>query len=1103
MCGPEQVSVAASKAALKACPSCSLLGSEQVVLPALNRKVNVVHAWKKAEGIPETIYLDENGQQVDLESLQDADSEARHATHGVLSPDLADEELATKAGDVVAIYLTAPCLPPDQDRERIAVDPEYAAEYESQLAASVEGAQKGLFEALGERGYFPDNVVPDSPMVHAFVRVEDLRAIAFDQRVASIDPDEGIGAPTSDDWIYSTDLDMAHDWGWDGSGQRIALILRERPPNYDNGTDVTIADYAVDPPGGAYSTNATWAVGVVRSNPGPSGGLRDTPPRYAGSAPASTTYMANTEGYGVGSVEDWARNLGCRVFVYGRASSSPATTALSAHDRYVDFFARTRPCTNGCLHYVAPAGNRNVPSTSLPNEWVAGTSASTHVQNRFFNGLIVGGTYNPVGGRGTLWSDQAMYIWSAWENVGSRTLRELPHLVAPAVDVDAGTDVYGDPQTFSGTSASASIVGGVIADLLEQTANLRSWPEAVRSILMVTTPGSIDGAPFSLKDTDAGGGATDDKDGAGFVSASRAAFVGTLANQAPAGTTLRGWYGDQVFPSEFTGGLYTTYVPVVGVRPNETLRVALSWTATGSCTDPATCVEPILDANLDLYLTNTATQVPVDWSTTTPNNYEYATYTNLTGATVNVRINVGLTGTFATGVTSTYAGLAWDTVGDYFYADLCNTQQMAAPYRVFSQQDAGGDYLDQRALDASALYNNEYVAAWQSTKNVLQGDVDVVASLFSRDWTTKDAVPFQVNSTSGRQVFPAVDGLLHDRFVVAWQNVQAGIKARVFTKYKGGSEIDVYTAANSFKPDVASYVNPHFGFEWYWIAWQSGTSVRLKMCVGELCGAPNPDILVATNGANQETRASTRVATIASTAPASDDRGGAIVAWVANSGLGQGRVQVACYRINGTTKAAPANVSLGHAVYERNPVGASMADGGFLIAWASFGDDFNGNGGPDGNVARFARFDASCTRVSENLTCDPTWPVPTNPPPLVPQLGCYDRNSMLNTSVEDYRQVDLVTDGSQLAWVAFDASLFGLGVVTGRRITLAPVALAHVNLHTEASPYLVAGYTAPVMAFSRPCGQDFLLTWPGCVDPLLGDCSSGATSIDARMMTWW
>jgi len=1092
MCLPEAVPAPASKAAAKVCPGCALLESEKVTLPNLGRTVTVVHAWKKAAGTPATIFLDEDGAPVDLEALKEADSAARYGAYGALSPDLVDAGPANQAGDVVVIYLTAPIEPPEQDRERIAIDPDYAKEYASQVATLVQAAQAGLFEALGERGYFPDNVVADAPMVHAYVRAEDVRSLAFDPRVAAIDTDEGIGAPTSDDWIYATDLDMPHDWGWDGGNQSMAFVLRERPPTGDvgAGADVSIASYAVAPPNGVSSTYATWSVGVARSNPGPTGGLRSTPPRYAGAAPQSTSYMANTEGFGVGSVESWASNLGCRVFVYGRASSSPSTTALSAHDRYVDFFARTRPCTNGCFHYVASAGNRNVPGF-LQNEWQACTSTDTRVQNRFFNGLIVGGTGLVTGGRPTWWGDQAIYPCSAWQNIGSRVLRELPHLVAPAVSVDAGTNSNGTPYTYTGTSASASIVGGIIADMLEQAVNLRSWPEAVRSILMVTTAGSIDGVAFSLRD------GVDDTDGAGFVSSPRAVFVGGPGNQAPASPSLRGWYGDQVFPSEFSGGLYTTYIPVVGVRPGDTLRVALSWTATGSCTDPANCSEPILDANLDLYLIDNATQAQLDWSTTTPNNFEYATYTNNGASTINVRINVGLSGSFAPGVTSTYAGLAWDTVGGYFYADLCNTQQMATPYRVYSQPGGPGGFLDQRAVDATALGNSEYAAVWQSALDTLQGPHDIVVALFSKDGTPKDAVPFKVNSLTDREVFPSVAGLLHDRYVVVWQHDLLGIKARVLNKYKGGNEFDVYPLANSYKPDVASYVDPQLGFEWYWVAWQTGSAVRLRMCVEETCGAPNPSLLVATNGANQEVMASTRVATIADNGTNPDERGGAIVAWVASPVYGsQGRVQVACYRKDGSTIAAPANVSLGNAVYERNPVIAPLDDGGFLVAWASMGDEVDPVG-PDEDVVRFARFDHSCTRVQESLACDPTWPLPSPPPPW-PALSCYQTDSKLNRSIEDYRQVDLATDGEHVAWIAFDGYS---GVITGRRISLNPITVTHANLHTEANPFFIAGYTAPVMAFSPECGLDFMLLWPGCVDQV--SCGSGANTIDARELTWW
>jgi Subtilase family len=277
------------------------------------------------------------------------------------------------------------------------------------------------------------------------------------------------------------------------------------------------------------------------------------------------------------------------------------TTPLSA-SRYLDYVATAAPFPT----IVAASGNG--PDAN------PGTVASL-----LRNGPVVGAA-NDHGS--TSRTGLAMATFSKWQNY--TPYWELPHLVAPGVNIDTVSNFpAAGVRGCDGTSFATPQVSGVVASLMERYPNLKSWPEAVLPILLVSSftsaaPAGPDGTSFALDN------GVDDKDGAGALDALDAATVANykvdLGNSAsaygydygsssssswPAGTFL----GNSLFRAQVANGAWLRVAAVMlnhpscGLPPNES-----------NCTSDhyPHYVLWVMDANGNYY-----------WSASYDNNYQY------------------------------------------------------------------------------------------------------------------------------------------------------------------------------------------------------------------------------------------------------------------------------------------------------------------------------------------------------------------------------------------------------------------------------------------------------------------------------------------------
>lgn len=283
---------------------------------------------------------------------------------------------------------------------------------------------------------------------------------------------------------------------------------------------------------------------------------------------------------------------------------------------------------------MSAAGNKGAdPSPALQ-----------YIQNRSYNGLIVGGCDD----RGTAQrSDDTIWTGSSWRNHSTPNGdRELPEIVASAKGVTAA-GVSG-----SGTSLAAPAVAGAVAIVNERNPGLTWWPEVQKAIVMAATDCNVDGPVLDLMDT------TDDRDGVGLLNVTRASDLASSSNNRNS-TNLpvpNGYmYGTMNFTSDFTSNRWNSS-QYLTTGATGSVNIVLAWDATPVCTSSSSCTRSGSDADLGLLVYENNSGALVTWSFSFDNNYEVVRRVLTPNTTY--RIDVYRSSNVQA---STYYGLAWST----------------------------------------------------------------------------------------------------------------------------------------------------------------------------------------------------------------------------------------------------------------------------------------------------------------------------------------------------------------------------------------------------------------------------------------------------------
>lgn len=544
---------------------------------------------------------------------------ARLLERGAMTPDLARHASTMSAGDRVLVrgWLTYEERAEDRvARLTGAVDPaadwnrDHLERQASELSAAVRRAVD--IDSL--------NVVLGTPLFTAEVGPMALDALARSPYVQLLERDPGPGEPTGTVWKEAVGADVSNAAGWDGTGVKVAVLEGDRP-------DITtgLGIVATASPTGAAGNHARYVAGAIREGVFP-----------YGIADSTSILIANWDQYTgpPANVDLWAIGQGAKVINFSWTFNAGGNGGLSTIDLYHDYLALRNPL----VIYTACAGNKGADADL----------ALRYVQNRSYNNLIVGATYDQ--GTATR-SDDVIASFSSYRNhTTTHGDRELPEVVAPGMYLTITGDLV------SGTSISAPVVAGTLASMLEANSNLGAWPEAEKAIVMATANCNRDGVVLNLTD------ATDDKDGAGLLNDALAVTLSSNSNYRTSGSaaTVRGHaYGYMNFTTDFSGTVFSQSFNVVTDAGGK-LSAMLTWDATSACTnsgDPSTCTGAGPDADLNLYLFRASDNALIATSASYDNNYEALIGRTLSANTA-YRLEIRKA---STRTSTTYYALAWDS----------------------------------------------------------------------------------------------------------------------------------------------------------------------------------------------------------------------------------------------------------------------------------------------------------------------------------------------------------------------------------------------------------------------------------------------------------
>jgi hypothetical protein len=495
-------------------------------------------------------------------SLRAAEEAEAFAKHGALDAELHDALRAMPPDALITVALWLRTTEPVEAKEKLLANPALLAAHEAERRRVVEAAKavwkKSLPESTAARVRFD----PSAPVAYAELRASEILTLAKGMDVAQIYrvvPPRPSGTTAYPSSVNSTST------GYSGSGEKVCAIEVAGASTPNN---LVLA--ASNCQSTNLSPHARIVAGVIRDNLSP-----------YGVATGSSVYLTSQASCTGGSLEssiNWCVNQSATIWNY-------SVWCQTSTDRLFDYYVKNTPWP--LVNYAG--GNHNDEPMPKQNCGTACTNTDCNVVCKAFNGLIVGAVNDCNTSSRT---DDVMACFSCHLNSDNR---ELPMIVAP------GQEIQADGVTDSGTSYASPMVAAAAAQVVQRNTALRSWPEALRSILMAGATENISASTLDLHDS------IDDRDGAGELDVATAVTIADSANKVDGGNAARSSgfdYGTLTSSGTPTGNYYSeTYV--ASKNAWHRLRVVLNWDSTASCTTSGgstTCSSDQLDADLDLYV---------------------------------------------------------------------------------------------------------------------------------------------------------------------------------------------------------------------------------------------------------------------------------------------------------------------------------------------------------------------------------------------------------------------------------------------------------------------------------------------------------------------
>lgn len=542
--------------------------------------VYCVHTMGLTRGPTTVRCANATGEAVELDTAWVEFTERRYAAQGSMTTPMVEQlDPATpEARYAATVWLRQPAAEP---REFLPRDAETFALLEARRErrrATVADACR----ALGERCEIVELENIHAPFFEISATADALNALAFHPLVGAIEPTSNVEPQpgVGDRYLQSDYFDavQAMNPPWDGDGVKVAIVEGPRiePLSlpafagiHDPATDLycsaSVAGFhagivgSVIAADSSFGTNATRIldgaapkVELLVANLGAS--VNGMPTRNCKSSAADPTCdpTCNFSASITGAV-NWTRGRLVDVINSSNEGTDPAI-AYRTTDRFFDWVANNHPWP-----VVVPITGQ------MPN-----TTVSTY---GCYNCIVTGGS-NSQDTKSRL--DDTSFGDEDFENRPNQL--EVPHVVAPAVDIrslDKDTWTLGQ-----GTSLAAPQVSGLAAAVIGEHPDLKSYPEAIRALIMATATLDVDGVALDLND------AIDDRDGAGAINAFLAAYLLTTGVKNTWGADhLRGLNFGLMNSADFSGGYYNKVIIFTAPSTPHRFQATLTWNVVSTCSD--------------------------------------------------------------------------------------------------------------------------------------------------------------------------------------------------------------------------------------------------------------------------------------------------------------------------------------------------------------------------------------------------------------------------------------------------------------------------------------------------------------------------------------
>lgn len=608
--------------AVPSCGPCRIRARVAIFLPTTGVTFEKAKVWNALTRVTEVVALSTAGQLLDERAIRSAEDDATFKQIGAFTRETFDTltRAASSAEFTLDLWGRAEQGYVDRASADIVEKLLQATLSEASARAAVADLQTAAGRLSGAASWVPDRA---APWLKVRASAGELLRLKGESSIALAALDPGPGKDTGTTYIYAVEANQTRGYG--GLGTTTAIDEGCQPDSYSQLTVVYPGNVASTT--GCTDWHMTWTAGIVANTVSGNQGI----------APTTTVLIADWDKYAPanGDTEiEWAKSRGARQISFSHTFSNGSFGPISAHDMWFDWHSKTTPYPL----FVSSAGNGGADP------------ALFYVQNRHFNGLVVGGSDD----RNTnSRADDLIYSASSWGNpAGLNGDRELPEVVAP------GVNVTGAQYNGNGTSASAPIVAGIAALVEQRSGLIADYPEAKRAIIMATASQNVDGVfPLNLSD------AVDDRDGVGEVDALRAITLADPANRVSQGAAARQLGYDFRSTSQClhccnAGFGFTNFCGPFNYQATAASRVRaiIAWDATATCTNSHsafTCTADTLDVDFDLEADDFWGD-PIAVSASFDNSYEIIDIPVVNGQVVHFWVSAP-----ANNRTSTHAAIAF------------------------------------------------------------------------------------------------------------------------------------------------------------------------------------------------------------------------------------------------------------------------------------------------------------------------------------------------------------------------------------------------------------------------------------------------------------